>query len=133
MDPFDDGMIAADGFHAISSLSESSSGNRSRICNGQEYPFFYNPMWNFLGDRSPGKPGTYWYRSGQINEYFWHMFDQVILRPSIAKLVDFHDISIIGGDGEEQFSDANGRPDKDKISDHYPIVFSLRRELKQEV
>ncbi len=57
MNPFESGLVDASGFHAV--MDRTTVWQESRIVKGQEYPFFYNPMWNYLGDISDFTPGTY--------------------------------------------------------------------------
>jgi|SRR5689334_4725591 hypothetical protein len=56
MDPFENGMITADGFHAI--MDKKIAERESRKIGGKSYRFFYNPMWSRLGDESAGPCGT---------------------------------------------------------------------------
>ena len=48
MSPFEPGMVAANGFHAVSDKNIAAKG--SRVVQGTEFDFFYNPMWSCLGD-----------------------------------------------------------------------------------
>jgi hypothetical protein len=62
--PFDDGVVAASGLNGTMSWYIAQRINR--IVDGEDYPFFYNPMWNFLGDFKSSSPGTYYYnKSGE--------------------------------------------------------------------
>jgi hypothetical protein len=79
MDPFEPGLVGAGGLHAMSTRHVAARG--SRTVDGRDYPMFYNPMWSLLGDRADGPPGTYYYAAGGHVRYFWHMFDQVLVRP----------------------------------------------------
>jgi endonuclease/exonuclease/phosphatase (EEP) superfamily protein YafD len=58
MNPFEAGVVNASGLHAMMTRALVKDG--SREVQGREYPFFYNPMWGFFGDRTPGPPGTYY-------------------------------------------------------------------------
>ena len=64
MNPFDDGMIQATGFHAIPSHRIATdrgwkNHKGERKVDGKYYPFFYNPMWNCFGVERGGPPGTF--------------------------------------------------------------------------
>ena len=123
MNPFDSGVVAANGFHAMMTRAGVSDGTRT--IQGRQYPFFYNPMWGFFGDRTPGPAGTIYYRRpGQIS-YDWDMFDQVLIRP--AALPWFQgEVEIVTKIGDDSLLKENGRPNPDVGSDHLPIVFQLR-------
>src|SRR5258708_19475778 len=47
MDPFETGMILADGLHAV--MDKNIAKDRNRNVRGKSYPLFYNPMWSRLG------------------------------------------------------------------------------------
>ena len=123
MDPFDDGVVTTSGFHGV--MSRDTAKRKSRVVQGTTYHFFYNPMWNLLGDRI-GKPiGTYYYSNGEHIDYFWHIFDQVLIRPSLIDLFEVSNLEILTTDGKISFLTSNGLPDKQKVSDHLPIKFTL--------
>ncbi len=122
MNPFDSGVVQANGLHAIMSRDIVTSG--SRLVQEREYPYFYNPMWNLLGDAS-GPPGTYFYRNSQHKTFFWNMFDQVLVRPSLLGRFNTGDVQILDTDGETSLLTKNGIPDKAIGSDHLPLIFKL--------
>jgi endonuclease/exonuclease/phosphatase family metal-dependent hydrolase len=121
MNPFDDGMVQANGLHAM--MTKATTETRSREVQSRDYPFFYNPMWGFFGDRTPGPPGTYYYRHSGHLSFEWNILDQVLLRPDVLPFFD--DVEILTRIGETELSAANGRPDSQTASDHFPIVFRL--------
>jgi hypothetical protein len=82
MNPFEYGMISASAFHSVSCENIAIGG--SRVIKQREHRFFYNPMWNMFGDMDDN-PGTYFRRDSEQSVYFWHILDQVIIRPSISK------------------------------------------------
>ncbi len=47
MNPFEDGIVAANGLNAIQDLNYSIQREK-RIIDRVSYKYFYNPMWNFL-------------------------------------------------------------------------------------
>ena len=57
MDPFENGMIVADGLHAV--MDKNIAGIGDRRVGGKRYHLFYNPMWSRLGDDTIGPCGTY--------------------------------------------------------------------------
>jgi hypothetical protein len=123
MDPFDEGVVAADGFHGV--MDRSIAKEVSRTVSGKERKFFYNPMWSRYGDETAGPPGTYFYRGNQIT-HFWHMFDQVLLRPSLLDYYAPSALEIIDSIAGRSLL-RNGRVDK-SISDHLPIFLRLNLE-----
>ena len=118
MNPFETGMVSADGFHAV--MDRNVANNESRQVQGKECKFFYNPMWKLMGDEANDALGTYYYRSGHI-AYFWNTFDQFLLRPSLLDY--FKDVSIISRI-ENKTLLRNNKIDK-SFSDHLPIMIDL--------
>lgn len=123
MNPFEHGIVAASGLHAT--MDRRIAEKRGRMVERKVYPFFYNPMWSLLGDASPGPPGTYFSRQSQQLVYFWHMFDQVLLRPEVLPKFQNKDLMILDSDGTSPFLKPSGVPDVDVASDHLPILFRL--------
>jgi hypothetical protein len=123
LNPFEAGVVAASGLHAV--MSASVAEGLHRTVRGQEFPFFYNPMWGRLGDSSPGPPGTH-YRSGSGQfEHFWHTIDQVLLRPGLLRSFSNERLVIPEDDGEAPLTTPQGHPGGETGSDHLPLVFSL--------
>lgn len=81
-------------------------------------------MWSLLGDASEGPPGSYYCSQSEQIAYFWHMFDQVLLRPDVLPMFQNDKLKIIDRVGDISLLNNNGIPDK-KISDHLPILFQL--------
>jgi len=123
MDPFQYGVVAAGGLHGVMTQRVADKGTRK--VDGKEYPFFYNPMWSFLGDLSQGPPGTYYYDASEHVNYYWHMFDQVLIRPALLKHFDTERLKILTDDGETDFLSTKEIPDKKRVSDHLPILCCL--------
>jgi len=124
MDPFEPGLVASHGLHAVMDRRIANRG--SRTVNGTECPFFYNPMWSLMGDVDGRSPGTFYYpKSGPV-AYFWHMFDQVLIRPTLLERFDQRSLCIMSSDGERSLAGSDGRPDGKRASDHFPIGFRLR-------
>ena len=120
MNPYEVGMFAADGFNAISSRKKVEARKR-RGTEDRPY-YFYNPMWNHLGDiQYP--PGTYYFE-GTPTEFDWHTLDQVLVRPDLLESFESAHVKIVTKAGGVSLLDHLGRPDKN-ISDHLPILFTL--------
>jgi hypothetical protein len=118
MNPFEAGMVAMNGFHAVTDRRVAARGKRAVL--GREYPFFYNPMWRFFGDRER-PPGTYYKAQSKPIAYFWHMLDQVLVRPQALRLFDHDALRILTRSGRTRLVDG-GKP---SLSDHLPILFEL--------
>jgi hypothetical protein len=59
MNPFEPRLVGAAGLHSVMSRQVAARG--SRTVKGNEYQFFYNPMWNHLGDGNGDTAGSYFY------------------------------------------------------------------------
>lgn len=119
MNPFDDGMISA---AAMNSIPCSLTAQRGfRTIEGRKHSFFYNPMWNLLGDFS-GSPGTYFHTSPGYRSHYWNILDQVVLRPAVAARLSKPSLAVLTKAGKQSLVNKSGRPE---VSDHLPIRFSV--------
>lgn len=123
MNPFDSGMVAASGMNAVMTRRVAQKGFRT--IRGRQFDFFYNPMWGHFGDREKNLGGTYYYDKGDYINYYWNMFDQVLFRSDILRYFNDQEVEILTSDGENTFLNSNKIPDKNSLSDHLPILFSL--------
>ncbi len=123
MNPFEHGLVAATCLHATMDRRIALRG--SRTVDQKSRPYFYNPMWSLLGDASLGPPGTYYRSESGHVAYFWHMFDQVLIRPELLAGFDNNTLRIIDTDGTGSFLKDTGTPDERVGSDHLPILFQL--------
>lgn len=124
MNPFEVGMVGADGLHAI--MDRKIALKKYRKVQGKSRLFFYNPMWGRMGDTSLGPPGTYYYNdSGHIN-YYWNTFDQVLMRPDLLEFFSEENLKVITSIREKNLISENGVDTS--ISDHLPIMISLQLE-----
>lgn len=121
MNPFDTGMLGANALHAV--MARTVARREERIVQGMPYPYFYNPMWGLFGDRTPGPEGTYYY-SGGVAEAYWHMLDQVLLRPPLMD--QLQNVQILASIDGESLLTKNGLPDAANYSDHLPLLFRLK-------
>lgn len=115
-----------DCFHAV--MSRHTARRRSRRSGGRERCFFYNPMWNHFGDRPPSPPGSYYRRGSGQTEYFWHLFDQVLLRPDLLDYFTDDSLEILTRIGQQSLVDRHGIPDPERVSDHLPLFLELSIE-----
>lgn len=131
MNPFDDGVVSANGLHGT--MSRRIAQRKSRVVQQREYEFFYNPMWNLLGDYKSGTPGTYYYSSSQQVTFFWNTFDQVLVRPELLPYFNSEEVRILVSDGQMSFLSNEGLPTATRISDHLPLLFTLDFEKKENL
>jgi hypothetical protein len=121
MDPYEPGVVLSSALHGVMTRRRARQGSRTVM--RRNYRFFYNPMWGCFGDRSPGPPGTHHRSSNKFREYFWHIYDQVLLRPALMDRLT--ELEVLPTDGTESLLTPNELPDKRRGSDHLPLLFRL--------
>jgi len=124
MDPFESGVIGSDGLHAV--MDKRIARTKSRTVAGRRCPFFYNPMWAIMGKGSSAL-GTLYYSSSTPVSYFWHTFDQVLVRPSLLDVFPDEELKILTSVNGTNLLRANCRPNR-QFSDHLPLLFKLEIE-----
>jgi|GEM_PF-2684582 len=83
------------------------------IVDGEHYKFLYNPMWSFFGEKGAREVnGTYFNKSVRPVSYFWNIFDQVILRPSLLATFDEDFLQISTRIGATNLLNPSGRIEK---------------------
>lgn len=123
MNPFDEGMVKARGLHGV--MEKNIAKNVSRIINKKEYFYFYNPMWGFLGDSGCGQvSGTMYYNPSEPITYFWHLYDQVLVRPDLIDRFESNELHIITQISSVSLLTSKGLLNQE-FSDHLPIMFNL--------
>ena len=122
IDPYDTIMFSADIFNTT--MNKKIARNIQRRFQGHDYKYFYNPMWKFFNDSNYLISGTYYYSKNQLVSYKWHIFDQVLIRPSLIRKFDEDKLKIITTVSSYRLLKNNGAINKN-ISDHLPIVFSI--------
>lgn len=126
MAPFEPGMVACDAFHAV--MDKKIVEQEKRQVRGKERFYFYNPMWSLLGDATPGPSGTYYYHKSKPIAYFWHSFDQVLLRPALLPSFSHENLQVLTQIGTQSLLKRNGLPKTQPLgsgSDHLPLLFRL--------
>lgn len=123
MNPFEDGMVAANGLNAV--MTRNVASRELRTVQGKVYPFFYNPMWGHFGDAVDGPSGTFYYGGSEHVNYFWNMFDQVLIRPELLSMFRNKELRILSFSGERSLLPPKGLPDASSGSDHLPLLFRL--------
>ena len=119
--PYEKTCLDAGGFHALPIRDVVK--RESRIISDVEFKMFYNPTWNLLGDFNY-PPGTFYHNGNETNNPFWHLLDQVIIRPSLISRFNEKSLKIIHTVNEISITDVSGHPEKN-YSDHFPIIFEI--------
>ncbi len=120
MNPFEPGLTLANGFNAV--MARDVALQRSRRISGRAHPFFFNPMWNHFGDGTGHPCGTYFHVPSGYASLYWHIFDQVLVRPELISRFDVSNLRILDSYSGGRLTRENGRP---FVSDHLPIVFQI--------
>ncbi len=82
-------------------------------------------MWRLYG-HVPGLDSgmaTHYWQNNLAGELFWHMLDQVVIRPSECPSFPENRLRIITRVGTTSLLLSDGTPDKKASSDHLPMVF----------
>jgi len=124
MNPFEQGMSQANGLNATS--TRDVARRISTTILNKEYSFFYNPSWAFMGDLHEDVAGTYYYNKSGFDAYYWNVFDQVIIRPTLIENFDNQSYKVITQFENKSLLNKNGRPDKTSYSDHLPIILTFK-------
>ena len=127
MDPFESGMVNGDGLHGV--MDRRIAARRSRVIKDRHQPFFYNPMWKLMGDNSARALGTYYRGASSFISYFWHTFDQVLLRPSLLEFFQEDRLRIVEAIGTTSLLAPGGVGIKTTVSDHLPLVLTLENPI----
>jgi hypothetical protein len=127
MNPFEPGMVSCDALHGV--MDRRIAAKKSRVVNGTERQFFYNPMWRLMGDSASDALGTFYRSSGSYVSYFWQTFDQVLLRPTLLPEFREQDLKVIQDLGNRSLLRDSGVGLAPGFSDHLPIVLKLKDQL----
>jgi|GEM_PF-2654877 len=121
MRPYDAGMVAPLALHAAACRVAS---RKPRKIGGITRPYFYNPCWELLGNwGSTRQPGTFYWLD-PTDSVRWHLIDQLLIKPSIARLLREPTPRILTQVGPRLLVNSKGVIKK-AVSDHLPIVASL--------
>ncbi len=126
MNPFDEGMVDANGFGA---MMTKDLVQKCADRGPDEPPRFYNPMWGRMGDMSEGPPGTYYHRQRNRTNIYWHLLDQVLIRPDLLDAFIGRSLKILdkglSESGEVDFLREQRTHWNLTVSDHLPILFTM--------
>ena len=126
LNPFENAMLAADGMHAM--MDKDIARRLPRTVRGTSWDYFYNPLWSRLGDESEGPPGSYFHAGSGVVAQFWHLFDQILLRPDLLGRYRPGDVVIISHVGGKPI--LNHQAGQDGHSDHLPVMLRLNIEVE---
>lgn len=118
--PFDKAIMATTCLSAL-----PTKKIKQRKLYGKTYKMLYNPMWNFFGDFDK-YPGTYYYNNSKEINFYWYMFDQVLISPGLYENFEDNSLRIIKK--IDKYSLIKNDKIFENISDHLPIFFSLKEE-----
>lgn len=124
INPFEEISVSSDSLFAIPYREEVREATAIR--QGVKKEKFFNPSWKFLSNQN-APYATYYYNSSKSIDYYWNMFDQVIIRPQLIDAFDMDSFSIISETKTCQLM-VNGKPNKSMYSDHLPILFNIKEE-----
>lgn len=126
MNPFEEGLVGSECFNAV--MDKAIALNFTRKVSGEDFKMFYNPMWCFWGDNGRGVvPGTMFYNPSRHIQYYWNIFDQVLLRPGVIPYFVDKYLEIITSSRNCSLLTVNHRL-KSIYSDHLPIKFTIRNK-----
>lgn len=124
MNPFEDGMVSSDGFNAV--MDKSIAKKNTRKVSGVDYKMFYNPMWGLFGDNGKGiVAGTFFYNPAKSIQYYWNIYDQVLIRPSVIPYFVDRYLEIVTYSRSQSLLTENHKL-KSIFSDHLPIKFTIK-------
>ena len=124
MNPFEEGMVGSSCFNAV--MDKTIAMNLRRTVNEREFKMFYNPMWGLLGDNGRSiVSGTHFYNPHHHVQYFWNMFDQVLIRPEVIPYFSDKYLRILTGTKSRSLLTVNHTM-RTIYSDHLPIKFAIK-------
>ncbi len=125
VNPFEDLMLGADLFCA-NPFREETIKRKQRTFAKDKHKMFYNPMWTLFNENN-FPIGTYYYTAHEHTNTYWHMLDQVLVRPCLVDRIEDGSPQIIYKTQSRSLLNRNGYP-ANKISDHLPLFFEIREE-----
>jgi len=124
MNPFEEGLASCDSFNAV--MSKIIAQNVTRRVSGKDFKMFYNPMWSFFGDNGRGVAhGTIYYNPYEAVQFYWNIFDQVLIRPGVIPYFVDRYLDILTCSKTKSLLTANYTM-KSVYSDHLPIKFTIK-------
>ena len=87
--PFEESVVAFSGLNALPTKEKTE-----RTVKNKKKKILYNPMWKFFGDFDT-IPGTYFYNNSKDVNYYWNIFDQILLTHDFIKYFEDEKLEII--------------------------------------
>ena len=125
--PFEEAMTDIGHFNCTFYRDALRRADGRRKFGEEDHALFYNPMLRLAG-RNP--PATYHHSQAKAVQHYWHQFDQVIVRASLADRFVDDDLKIIDHDGECSLLTEDGVPDE-TVSDHLPFEFRMHFQPRE--
>lgn len=132
--PYEDNLLDPYILNCKDSKKLISTLTSNPVTRNKDIDFWYNPMWNLLGDYdftngTERVTGTY-FRYTIDETPIWNLLDGFILRASIMDRVDYNQSAILTKTNTTPFLKpfTIGKDDSlinEQISDHLPIKFTL--------
>ena len=124
MNPFEEGMVGSSCFNAV--MDKTIAQNLKRTVGNRKFKMFYNPMWGLLGDNGRSiVSGTHFHNPHHHIQYFWNMFDQVLIRPGVIPYFTDRYLRILTGTKSVSLLTVNHTM-RTIYSDHLPIKFTIK-------
>jgi endonuclease/exonuclease/phosphatase family metal-dependent hydrolase len=120
--PFEPAITSTGGLHALG--IRHVRGRVDRTVGGEPFDFFYNPTWRAYGYGPDAGGATHYFGGYNTHELFWHMLDQVVVRPEALDAHPDHQVRVLTTAGTIRLTTADGLPDVGGASDHLPTLFT---------
>lgn len=121
MSPYSRGMTDPTTLNAAACRT---AAKKTRTVRHRQYNYFFNPMWEILGSRTADQqPGSFYNRYDN-SAIFWHLYDQVLVRPELVDRVVPDSLRVMTTAGNFSLLTSRGTIDP-RFSDHLPIAISL--------
>jgi hypothetical protein len=133
--PFESHLLTPHFFNAINDKALISH-LKTRNFQRESYSYYYNPMWNLLGDydyvRKGAKvSGTYYWDTSDVGQYHWNLLDGVLLSQAMMDKLEIESLKIETEINNKSLLNTHPTGDKktmlkEGFSDHLPIIFSIK-------
>jgi len=124
IDPFETLCFGSAGMHALpyrNLIEKRKTKNES----GKK---FYNPTWKFYGRTQPPF-STYHCANGGMHNFYWYVFDQVMISRSLLDAFQDENLKIITETSNYKLLTKRANLRKKEYGDHLPLFCSLKEEL----
>lgn len=101
-----------------------------------DYPFYYNPMWNLLGDHNYNGnnlkvPGSFFRHSDRKSIFHWNLLDGVLLSTPMMDTLNLESLKILTSINGKNLVDYTKVSNilsvlTSGFSDHLPVMFTIK-------